>query len=121
MSEVAPSQALSFAARTVVTTPSARTFVDGVACRQPDASAVETIAAGATDVVTVTEDEAAQAIRLLYRSTHHLAEPAGAIALAALWNDRASLIGKRVAFPLCGANMDTAMAAQILSGGTPQG
>ena len=115
----APSQALSFAAKRVVTTETATTFVDGVACRQPEASAVAIIANGAHDVIEVTDDEAADAVRLLYRTTHHLAEPAGAIALAGIWRDRQALRGKRVAFPLCGANMDTSMAATILSGETP--
>jgi threonine dehydratase len=120
VSENAPSQALSFAAQTVVPTASAATFVDGVACRQPLPEAVEFISAHANDVIQVSEDATAEAIRLVYRCTHHLPEPAGAIAFAGLWSQREQLQGKRVGWILCGTNMDTAMAALLLSGGTPK-
>jgi threonine dehydratase len=117
--EAAPAQALSFAAGEVVTTERAATFVDGVATRRPDPTATALIARGAHQVVTVTEDEAAGAIRRLWRTTHHLAEPAGALALAGLWNQRESWVGRRVAVVVTGAAMDTAMAAEVLAGGTP--
>ncbi len=117
--EGAPAQALSFAAGKVVATQSARTFVDGVATRQPDPVASEIIRGGAHDVVTVSDDEAAEAIRLLWRTAHHLAEPAGAVALAGLFKHRADHANQRVAFILCGGNMDTAMASSVLGGRTP--
>lgn len=117
--EGAPAQALSFAAGKVVPTESARTFVDGVATRQPDPVASEIIRNGAHDVVTVSEQEAADAIRLLWRTVHHLAEPAGAVALAGLFKHRSQHARQRAAFILCGGNMDTVMAAQVLAGQTP--
>ena len=58
VSEQAPAAALSFRAGTVVQTPSADTFVDGVACRAPDPVATATILAGAANVHTVSEDHA---------------------------------------------------------------
>jgi threonine dehydratase len=119
VSEAAPSQALSFRAQQVVTTDSAATFVDGVACRQPDPGAVAAIAAGAHDVITVSDDSVADAMRLVYKAIHHLPEPAGAIAFAGLFHQRAELSGKRVGWVLCGSNMDTSMAAAVLSGTTP--
>jgi threonine dehydratase len=115
----APAQRLSFLAKEVVSTTSAHTFIDGVATRQPDPTASAIIGKGAADIILVSEDEAAEAIRLLWRSSHHLAEPAGAVALAGLVNHRVGLAGKRVAFILCGANMDTDMAAMVLAGRTP--
>jgi threonine dehydratase len=120
VSEAAPSQARSFAAKAVVTTESACTFVDGVACRQPDAGAVEWIGAGAANVITVSDDETAVAMRMIYKCTHHLPEPAGAISFAGLWSERDQLAGKRVGWILCGSNMDTCMAASVLSGHTPK-
>jgi threonine dehydratase len=117
--DAAPAQRLSFLAKEVVSTPSAHTFVDGVATRQPDPTATEIIRGGAADVITVSEDDTADAIRLLWRTSHHLAEPAGAVALAGLASQRAEAGGKRVAFILCGSNMDTDMAAEVLSGRTP--
>ena len=117
--EGAPAQALSFAAGKVVTTNEVRTFVDGVATRSPDPIATATIRAGATRFVTVSENEAANAIRLLWETTHHLAEPAGALALAAIAQERDINRTKPIAFVLTGSNMDTAMAADILAGRTP--
>ena len=55
----------------------------------------------------------------MFRATHHLPEPAGAIALAGLVAEREHQRGKRVAVILTGANMDTDMAADVLSGATP--
>jgi threonine dehydratase len=117
----APAQALSFAAGDVVSTPSAKTFVDGVATRQPDPIASQIIRDGAERVFTVSEDATADAIRMLWRCTHNLAEPAGAIALAGLLADREHVdAAARVAVILCGSNIDTSMAALILSGQTPE-
>src|SRR5579862_1527000 len=66
----APAFALSFAAGHPVQTNAARTFADGVACRDPPAQALEIIKQGAARVVRVSEDEIAQAIRIYYTTTH---------------------------------------------------
>ena len=115
----APATALSHRAGVAVNTDEAPTFVDGVACRQPDPAALESIYGGAARIVTVSEDAVASAMRLMFRATHHLPEPAGAIALAGLVAEREHQRGRRVAVILTGANMDTDMAATVLSGGTP--
>jgi threonine dehydratase len=117
--EGAPAQALSFAAGHVVGTLTAHTFADGVATREPDPTASAIIRGGASRVVTVSDDECADAIRLLWRTTHHLAEPAGAIALAALMGETLQWSGRRVGIVLSGSNMDTSMAADVLAGRTP--
>jgi threonine dehydratase len=115
----APAQALSFAAGEVVATPTAHTFVDGVATRQPDPTAAAIIRAGAARVITVSDSAAAEAIRMLWRCTHHLAEPAGAVSLAGVLAERELLAGQRVAMIMCGSNMDSSMAADVLGGATP--
>jgi threonine dehydratase len=115
----APAQALSFAAGEVVGTPGAHTFVDGVATRQPDPTSAAIIRGGAARVITVSDAAAAEAIRMLWRSTHHLAEPAGAVSLAGVLADRDRLADQRVAMIMCGSNMDSSMAAEVLGGATP--
>jgi threonine dehydratase len=115
----APAYALSFASGRVVETDTAETFVDGVACRAPDALALEVIRAGAARVVEVDDGATAEAVRLLFATTHNAAEPAGAIALAGLLSERDAVRGRRVAFIQTGGNIDTAMLADILAGGTP--
>ena len=116
----APATALSFAAGHVVPTDTAATFVDGVACRVPDAGAIEVIVGGAARIVEVPEDACAEAVRLLYATTHNVAEPAGAVATAALMIERERQQGKRVATILTGGNLDTALLRTIFSGETPE-
>ncbi len=119
VADSAPATALSVAAGRVVATETASTFVDGVACRVPEPDAIAVIAKGAAKVLRVTEDEAAEAMRVLYASTHNVAEPAGALALAGLLQDRCRMAGKRVAVIQTGGNVDADVLAQVLSGQTP--
>jgi threonine dehydratase len=119
VAENAPAFALSFAAGQPVPTNSARTFADGVACRDPQADAFAIIKTGAARVVTVSEDEIAEAIRIYYTTTHNLAEGAGAAPLAALLKEKARYAGKRAGLILSGGNIDMPVLAQVLRGETP--
>jgi threonine dehydratase len=58
-------------------------------------------------------------MRILYRTTHNLAEGAGAIALAAVMAERDKVAGERVAIVLSGGNIDMDRFAMVLGGGTP--
>jgi threonine dehydratase len=119
VAQMAPATALSFAAGELITTESARTFIDGVATRVPDATAIDVINAGAARVLQVSEDSCADAVRLLLSTTHNVAEPAGAIALAGLLSEHSTARGRRVAVIQSGGNIDTPLLAQILAGQTP--
>ncbi|XUM22451.1 threonine dehydratase [Bradyrhizobium oligotrophicum S58] len=105
-STAAPSYALSFAARTVVTTNSADTHADGLATRSPDADALAIILKGASRIVQVSDAEIAEAVRILWTDTHNLAEGAGAAPLAAALQEKRRLAGKRVGLVLTGGNID---------------
>jgi threonine dehydratase len=113
--ENAPAYALSFAARRAVSTGSAETIADGVACRVPDEAALETILRGAARVVTVSETEIRAAMRHYFTDTHNVAEGAGAAPLAAALKERMANAGRRVALVLSGGNVDRAPFARILS------
>lgn len=120
----APAYARSFEAGKVVQTNAARTFADGVACRVPDPTALEIISDGVERFVEVTDDQVAEAIRVLYSDTHNVAEGAGAIALAALRSDletkgREIFADRPVAVIQTGGNIDTAMLNRVLAGDTP--
>lgn len=119
VADAAPAYALSFAAGHVVQTNAAHTFADGVACRVPSPAALDIIRSGAARIVRVTEDEIAEAVRLYYRTTHNLAEGAGATPLAAALKERRRLAGKRVGLILSGGNIDLPVMATILRGETP--
>ena len=111
----APCYALSFAKGEPISTNSADTLADGMACRVPVAEAVATINAGAARVVTVSEAELKAAMRALYQDTHNLAEGAGAAATAALMQERERMAGKRVGVILSGGNMDIDLYRSILA------
>lgn len=119
VAEQAPAVARSVAAGHLVTTEQADTFVDGVACRTPDPAALDVLLDGQARVVTASDDQVAEAMRLMFRTTHHLPEPAGAIALAGLVGEADRWQGRRVAVVLSGCNMDTTVAAAVLQGRTP--
>ncbi|MBK9178412.1 MAG: threonine dehydratase [Acidimicrobiales bacterium] len=112
----APATARSFAARKVIATPSIDTFIDGVATRQPDPSALDGILGGASRIVEITDADAGAAMRLAYRCTHHLPCPAGALGLAALMGERDRWRGRRVGVVFTSSNLDTALAARVLAG-----
>jgi threonine dehydratase len=122
VSERAPATALSFAAGVPVSTESAATFIDGVATRVPNAEAIEVIVGGAARIVQISDDECAEAVRLLMRCTHHLVEPSGAAALAGLMVDqrtRDGNAGRRLGAIITGGNIDAPILAEILAGRTP--
>lgn len=110
----APAYALSFAAGHVVETGSATTIADGVATRTPDPAALEVILKGASEVVRVTDDEIAAAMRLLYTTTHNVAEGAGAVGLAGLLARADRHRGGRVAVILTGSNISADRLVTLL-------
>ena len=112
----APAQQQTFEAGSVVATERADTFAAGVATRQPDPAASAIIRAGAHDIVAVHDHDTAEAVRQLWRTTHHLAEPAGAIAVAALHADHGRWTDRRVGVVMTGSNVDTKSAHAILGG-----
>lgn len=112
----APGYARSFVAGAVVSAPVSTVLADGLACRTPDAHALEAIRPGVDDIIAVTDDEVAQAIRLYFSTTHNVAEGAAAAALAGAWQQRDQLAGLRVGLPLTGGNIDRTLLAQVLAG-----
>lgn len=70
------------------------------------------------DVVRVTDDEICRAMLDLFRDAKLVAEPAAAVATAALFGPlRARLTGKKVALIVCGSNIDISGFAELLGRG----
>jgi threonine dehydratase len=115
----APASKLTFEAGRVVGTDAAATFVDGVATRSPDAASMAGVIAGAARVIAVSDDAVADAMRVIFRCTHNVAESAGAIALAGLLSETTAQRGAHSAFVLCGGNVDSDQFATVLAGDTP--
>lgn len=102
-----------------MTTETAATFADGMACREPVQAALDILQNGSNRIATVTDDEIAAAIRVLFADTHNLAEGAGAAALAALMQDAPKLQGRKAGIILSGGNLDETAMQTVLTGGTP--
>ncbi|MFJ2545803.1 threonine dehydratase [Pseudomonas sp. NPDC087612] len=100
----------------IVTTATANTFADGMACRMPLPEAFEIIRQHAARIVRVSDEEVARAMRIYHEDTHNTAEGAGAAGLAALIQERERQQGRRVAVILSGANIDRQRYAQVLAG-----
>ena len=115
VAENAPTYALSFAAGRPVSTNSGDTMAGGLAVRVPDPEALDIICRGAARIVTVSEAEIRRAMRILFTDTHNAAEGAGAAPLAAAFQERDRLHGKRVAVIQSGGNIDRDLFAQILA------
>ncbi|HWA79577.1 MAG TPA: threonine dehydratase [Acetobacteraceae bacterium] len=101
--------ARSLAAGQSVVLNRAETLADGIAVRMPDEAALAIIREGAARIVTVTDEEIADAIRAYWTATHNLAEGAGAAPLAALLKERARQAGKRIGLVLTGGNIDLSL------------
>jgi threonine dehydratase len=112
----APCFARSFAAQRVVEAPVETVLGDGMACRRPDQEALDLVLANISRIVEVTDAELADAMRRIFAMTHNVAEGAGAAAFAAAWRERETFAGQRVAVPITGGNVDTALFADVLAG-----
>ena len=102
-----------------VTGTSAATFAEGMATRVTFDLTFGMLKRGLDDFVLLNEDELADGVRLVMRTTHNLAEGAGAAAVAAAVKARDTLGRKRVAAILSGGNLDAAKLRVIASGATP--
>jgi threonine dehydratase len=105
----------SLATGRVVASPVTTQLADGMACRVAEQDALDILAPHIDHIVRVTDTEVADAMRALYHDTHNVAEGAGAAAFAAAMQERDALKGLVVGTTLCGANVDSAVFASVLS------
>ncbi len=100
-----------------VTLAPASTIADGIAVRQVGEQTFELVRKLLDDVVTVSEEELANAILLLVEIEKTVVEGAGAAPLAALVNRGLGLRGARVVLVLSGGNIDVTMLSRIIERG----
>ena len=112
--EQAPSVFLSWKKGKIQTTDSCDTIADGLATRIPFELTFSIIRSLVDEIITVSEQELAAAIYEIYRTTHNIAEGAGAAALAGARKFGANLAGKTVVVILSGSNIETTLFRQIL-------
>jgi threonine dehydratase len=110
-----PSYALSFKKHEVISAPSSTWIADGLACRIPNAAAMEVIWENVARIVEVSDAEIEQAMLVYYRDTHNLAEGAAAAALAGAMKERSLLHDKRIGIVLTGGNVDATVFGKVLA------
>ncbi|MBV9481729.1 MAG: threonine ammonia-lyase [Acidobacteria bacterium] len=112
-----PSMKVAIAEGKPVTINPAPTIADGIAVRRAGERTLPLVQKYVDDIVTVDEEEIANAILLLLEREKTLAEGAGAAALAALLNRKLPLIQKKVAVLVCGGNIDVTLLSRIIERG----
>ncbi|GAC1342749.1 MAG: threonine dehydratase [Myxococcales bacterium] len=105
----------SWHAKKRLTGASANTFADGLATRSTYDLTFPALQEGLRGFVTASEREIAEAVRVLLRTTHNLAEGAGAAGLAGLYHLRETLAGKSVGISLCGSNIDQETLRRVVA------
>jgi len=115
--ETLPAMKQALETRTRTTLPPASTIADGIAVRQVGELTLALARRYLDDVVTVTEEELANAILLLLEIEKTVVEGAGAAPLAALLNRKLGLGGRNVVLVLSGGNIDVTMISRIIDRG----
>jgi threonine dehydratase len=118
VSSHAPAYALSFEAGKPIEAPALTQLADGLACRSPDANALAILRFGLKNIVSVSDSEVAQAMRVYFSDTHNVSEGAGAAPLAAAMQEIATgaiqPTKETIGLPLCGGNVDSNVFASVL-------
>ena len=112
-----PSMKAAVAQGRPVTLESAKTIADGIAVRRAGERTLPLVQKYVDDIVTVEEEEIANAILLLLEREKTLAEGAGAAAIAAVLNRKLPVREKRVAVLVCGGNIDVTLLSRIIERG----
>jgi len=109
----APAMQLSWKSGDLITAHM-ETFAEGIATRVPFENTQIIMRKYLDDFVLVDDTDIEDAIRLLLKHTHNLAEGAGAAPLAAALKMKDRLAGKRVVLVMSGGNLSVERLRQIL-------
>jgi threonine dehydratase len=93
----------------------ADTFAEGMATRVTFDLTFGILKRELDDIITLSEDQLQEGVRMALRLTHNLAEGAGAAALAAAKTLGDTLQGKKVVCVMSGGNIDAATLRRILT------
>ena len=115
--EEIPAMKAALTSNARVTVAAAATLADGIAVRRVGELTLPLARRWLDQVVTVSEEEIANAILLLLEIEKTVVEGAGAVPLAALVNKKVALAGKTVALVLSGGNIDVNLISRIIERG----
>ncbi|MEQ1626149.1 MAG: threonine ammonia-lyase [Nitrospira sp.] len=97
--------------------PAKSTLADGIAVRRAGQRTLPLVSRYVDRIVTVDEDEIAEAILMLLEGEKTVAEGAGAVALAAVLQAKTEHRGKNIAVLVSGGNLDVNLLARIIEQG----
>jgi threonine dehydratase len=103
-----------------IVTSTVATFAEGLATREPFEMPLAFLPRLVDEIVLVSDDELASAIRLLIETTRQIAEGAGAAALAAAFAARSKLAGRNIGLIISGGNITSEQLRKILDHDAPQ-
>ena len=112
-----PAMEMSFKSGALVSYSGETTLADGIAVKNPGDLTFELIKKYVDDIVTVDEDEIAQAILFLLEKAKTVAEGAGAVSVAAALRDNPDYKNKKIACVVSGGNIDVNILARIIDRG----
>ncbi len=112
-----PSMKAAIEHGSLVTLPPKVTIAEGIAVRCAGALTFPLVQRYVDDIVTVDEEEIANAILLLLEKEKTLTEGAGAVATAAVLQRKISFSGKRVGVFIGGGNIDVSLLSRIIERG----
>lgn len=101
----------------IVHLPMVKTIADGIAVKSVGEKTFPIIEKYVDDIVTVNEEEIAEAILMFMEQGKLTVEGAGAAPLAALLGEKVKFKGKRVVLVISGGNIDVNMVARIIERG----
>ncbi|MEM4258449.1 MAG: threonine ammonia-lyase [Candidatus Thermoplasmatota archaeon] len=93
------------------------TIADGIAVKTPGDITFELAKKYVDKVVTVTDEEIADALYLLLQRAKLVVEPAGATSLAAILSKKVSFPGKNIVALISGGNINLSLLTQIIEQG----
>ncbi len=112
-----PSMVRALEEQEPVTLAPSATLADGINVRKAGVRTLPVVAKYVDKIVTVDEEEIANAILLLLEREKSVAEGAGAVALAALVQGKTGLVDKKVAVLVGGGNIDVNLLSRIIERG----
>jgi threonine dehydratase len=112
-----PSMKVAVSEHKPVSLPAATTIADGIAVRRAGERTLPMVERYVDDIVTVDEEEIANAILLLLEREKTVAEGAGAAAVAALLQHKTNLVDKKVGVIVGGGNIDVMFLSRIIERG----
>jgi threonine dehydratase len=112
-----PSMKAALEHHKLVTLPANKTIADGIAVRRAGDVTFPLAEKYVDDVVTVDDEEIANAILAMLEREKTLTEGAGAVGAAAVLNDKIPMRGKNVGVLISGGNIDVTLLSRIIERG----